>query len=132
MQDAEQNAPNASSAIESFEHELDTSPANVKDPGPQSISPSSSSETEEQEESEYEEPDSAEVSVDEQDTSVLATNSKSQSSLVPAAPLLDDPEPIVRQHRDPGITRPISKRQHELNWCPRNTERTASSGQNVD
>ena len=113
MQDAEQNASNASSAIEPFEHELDTSPAKFKDPGPQSISPSSSSETEEQEESEYEEPDSAEVSVDEQDTSVLATNSKSQSRLVPAAPLLDDPEPIVRQHRDPDITRPISKRQHD-------------------
>ena len=113
MQDAEQNAPNASSAIEPFEHELDTSPAEIKDPGPQSISPSSSSETEEQEESEYEEPDSAEVSVNEQDTSVLTTNLKSQSRLVSPAPLLDDPEPIVRQHRDPGITRPISKRQHD-------------------
>ena len=112
-QDAEQNAPNASSAIEPFEHELDTSPAEIKDPGPQSISPSSSSETEEQEESEYEELDSAEVSVNEQDTSVLTTNSKSQSRLVSPAPLLDDPEPIVRQHRDPGITRPISKRQHD-------------------
>ena len=113
LQDAEQTAPNGPSAIELVEHEIDTSAANTKDFGPQSISPSSCSETEEQEESEYEEPDSAEVSVDEPDTSVLATRPNSQSRLVPAAPLLDDPRPMVQQHRDPGITRPTSKRQHD-------------------
>ena len=112
LQVAEHTQSNDLSATELLQHEVDTFMAVVRDSGSQSTSPPPSPETEEEEPSEYEEPESAEVSVEREDRSLLPTKAKSQSSISPTTPQLDDTRPQIPQHRGPDIIRPSSKRQH--------------------